>query len=493
MLALRWPAAAAGSVGLAVALGLAWFGPAADQSLFLRAGPAAATAGALAEALFTAATILWIVFPALCIQHLQAATGAVETIRSSMARLSDDPRIAALLIGWFFALFIEGAAGFGTPIALAAPLLVSVGYKPADAVTIALVGHSVGVSFGAVGTPVLPLSAATGIDGREIAGAIGAYHGLAGGIMTLVVVWLARAARTERSGGAWGWAALAALAFLVPFYVLARWVGPELPTLGGALCGGLLFVVLLNRFRRSSTRPEAQPRAALLRAAAPYLILVALVLVTRLAGPIRIPLQKIAWEWTLLGEFSGRIAPLYQPGTMLMVAFLAGAFSQGASAREVASAMRRAGLQLGLVSVALVAMLALSRVMVHGGMIHALALSASGVGAGAWPLIAPSIGVLGTFITGSATASNILFTDFQQVTARALDLPVLALVAAQGFGAAVGNIICPHNIIAGGATVGLAGDEGAVLRRTLWVCAVYALVGGLLALAFAAWAIDPSK
>jgi lactate permease len=126
-------------------------------------------------------------------------------------------------------------------------------------------------------------------------------------------------------------------------------------------------------------------------------------------------------------------------------------------------------------------MLALSRLMLHARMIHELADGAREAGA-AWPLLAPAIGVLGTFVTGSATASNILFTELQAAAASALALPLTTMVAAQGFGAAVGNIICPHNIIAGAATVGLSGREGAILSRTILACAAYTLAGGLLVL-----------
>jgi lactate permease len=115
-------------------------------------------------------------------------------------------------------------------------------------------------------------------------------------------------------------------------------------------------------------------------------------------------------------------------------------------------------------------------------MITPLANAAAAAAGSAWPVIAPFVGMLGTFVTGSATASNILFTDFQQATAQNLDLPVLALLGAQGFGAAVGNIICPHNIIAASATVQIPGQEGAVLRQTLGPALLYSLLGGLLAL-----------
>jgi lactate permease len=118
---------------------------------------------------------------------------------------------------------------------------------------------------------------------------------------------------------------------------------------------------------------------------------------------------------------------------------------------------------------------------VHSEMIELTAVTVAGLAGGSWPFFAPFIGALGTFVTGSATASNILFTDFQQAAAERVELPVATMLGAQGFGAAVGNIICPHNIIAGGATVGLKGEEGNVLRKTLPACLIYVTLGGALA------------
>jgi lactate permease len=149
--------------------------------------------------------------------------------------------------------------------------------------------------------------------------------------------------------------------------------------------------------------------------------------------------------------------------------------------RDVGEAALGALNRLAPVTLALIAMLCLARIMVHGGMASALAESAALAGA-AWPLFAPAVGVLGTFVTGSATASNILFTDFQASAAERLSLPLVPLIASQGFGAAVGNIVCPHNIVAGSATVGIAGREGEVLRMTAAACAAYAIAGGALAL-----------
>jgi len=375
-----------------------------------------------------------------------------------------------------------------TSVALAAPFLVNAGFGRVEAVTIALVGHAVGVSFGAVGTPVLPQIAATGLGGRALSASTGLYHALVGWVMPLIVMGMVTRSiplEGRRGLGIWGWTLLAAALFLLPSWLIATFVGPELPTLGASLVGGVVFVAALVATRRRSspaaTGVDAPSTGALLRAAAPYIVLVALVLVTRLVPFVRAHLDDIAIAWQL-GPFSGRMAILYHPGTMLFLGFLVGAWGQRAAAADVAAAARRALAQLGPVTLALVAMLGLSRVMVYAGMVDAMAVAVAGAAGAAWPVLAPFVGALGTFVTGSATASNILFTDFQQATAQRLGLPVAALLGAQGFGAAVGNIICPHNIIAAGATVNLTGREGEVLRRTLGVALLYALLGGLLAL-----------
>jgi lactate permease len=139
------------------------------------------------------------------------------------------------------------------------------------------------------------------------------------------------------------------------------------------------------------------------------------------------------------------------------------------------------------VALALVSVLLLSRVMVHSGAIDALAGTAATILGPVWPVAVPLVGTLGSFITGSATASNILFGGFQMSAAEASGLPPLLALAGQGFGSAIGNVIAPHNIVAGAATVGLIGREGAILKATLPVCLAYAMLGGLLLLALAAF------
>jgi len=470
MVALRRSAAQAGLAGLAAAVVLAV--TVFDLSEAAPGGLGPAAAGTALEAVHSTAVIWWIILPALALYEFQNRTGAIGRIRDALGGLTADRRAQAILIAWFFGLFIEGAAGFGTPVALAAPLLVGLGYDPVRAVVLALLGHAAGVSFGAVGTPTLAQVELSGLDPAALAGRIALIHAALGPGLLLLMVRLAGEGPLSRAD--YLNVAVAALAFLVPSVALAVLAGPEVPSLGGALAGVVVFVLFLRR--RGAGRAPALER--LLPDLAPYLAILALVLATRLVGPLGETLRMVALEWTRAGGFTGRFEPLYHPGTLLFLGLALGALLTG-RAGTLLPALRAALVRLLPVAAALGIMLALSRVMVHSGMIGTLAEAAAGAGP-VWPLLAPAVGVLGTFITGSATASNILFTDFQLSAARALDLPAAAMTAAQGVGSAVGNIVAPHNIIAGSATVGLVGREGDILRRTATACLVYVLAAGAL-------------
>jgi lactate permease len=475
MLGLQWSAARAGLAGLAAAAVLVATGP------FGFGGGAcvpAGFAGVAAEGAFTALTILWILWPALALHRHQERIGAIEVLRGGLGALTRRPLLQVLLVGWFLALFFEGAAGFGTPVALAAPMLVGLGVPAIPAVVLALLGHSIGVSFGALGTPVLAQANLVAVDPAALAWRTALLHAACGAILMVFFMRAARAAGLEPqapAGRTAAWAGFAAAAFLLPSLLLAMATGPELATLGAALIGGILFAAVLRW-----SGPEARvPAPGLRRALWPYAVLVALVLVTRAWPAAREVLGQvqIAWSW---GDFSGRMQPLAHPGTLLLLALVLGARLQRVPLSQLREPLAFAARRLLPVTVALLAMLWLSRLMLHGGLVGQLERAAvAGLGP-AWPWVAPAVGALGSFVTGSATASNILFTSLQAQTAQALGLPLALMLAAQGFGAAIGNVVCPHNIVAGAATVGLAGREAAILRHTLWPCAAYLLAGGAL-------------
>lgn len=471
MVGLHLSALTAGLAGLALAM-LFTLGGIGPFHLADAAGGALvpAATGTVAEALHSTGTIIWIIFPALVLDAFQRHVGAIGRLRDALAGLTTNRRVQAILIAWFFGLFIEGAAGFGTPVALAAPLLYGMGYAPVRAVALALLGHAAGVSFGAIGTPTLAQLELTGLSAQALAFHVAALHACLGWILLVAMVRLADDGPMQKAD--WGWTLLAGLSFFAPFLAFAALAGPELPSMAGALVGLMVFVTVLRRAGGSS----GLNLKALAVDLAPYGMIVLLILITRLVPPITDLFQDLAFSWQLHGRFAGAFAPLYHPGTLLWGGLIIGAALTGRLG-ALPFAVSNAAKRLVMVTLALFVMLTLSRLMVQSGMIAALAEAAASTGT-FWPLLAPMVGVLGTFITGSATASNILFTDLQVQAAGALGLSTLTMVAAQGFGSAIGNTIAPHNIIAGAATVGLVGKEGAVLRQTALVCALYTLLGG---------------
>ncbi|MDP3311514.1 MAG: L-lactate permease, partial [Polaromonas sp.] len=338
--------------------------------------------------------------------------------------------------------------------------------------------------------PVLAQVALTGLDAVAIAWRTALLHAMLGGLLMLffmrVLATGVNAGKPDQAREVLpiGWPVLAAGGFLLPSLALAALLGPELATLGGALAGAAIFIAVLRWRSRGPANPGPAP--GLGRALWPYGVLIALVLFTR-APPVSGLLASVKLHWQWAGGYGASMQPLVHPGTLLLLALLVGARLQHVPFKDVGSSLAHAARQLLPVSVALLAMLCLSRLMLHAGMIAALQDAAvSGLGHG-WSLVAPAVGALGSFVTGSATASNVLFTSLQAQTAQALGLPVALMVAAQGFGAAIGNIVCPHNIIAGAATVGLAGREADILRHTLWPCALYLVAGGLLVTGLAIW------
>ncbi len=484
MLGLRWSAAKAGGVGLLLAwvLALAVFdfaSPVGEVSTLAR------HAGVFAESAFLAVGILWILLPALALHEHQQRCGALDALRGGLARVSNQRPLQVLLLGWCLGLFFEGAAGFGTPIALVAPLLVGLGVPALTAVVLALLGHAAGVSFGALGTPVLAQAGLTGVPAIDIAWRTALLHAALGGVLMVFFVRTLGAAGLGRVGP--GMATLAAAGFLLPSLGLAWWLGPELATLGAALLSAAAVVAWL-RWRRplpaaaaaAAAADDAAAAPALGRALWPYAVLVLAVLATRGVPPLAAALNEVVLQWQLFGRYSGRLQPLTHPGSLLFMALLVGAWLQGVPLRALREPLSLALRRLLPVAVALLTMLCLSRLVLDAGMVQALQVAAVAALGQGWPLLAPALGALGSFVTGSATASNVLFSSLQAQTAQALGLPVAWLLAAQGLGAAVGNIVCPHNIVAGAATVGLAGREAEVLRRTLVPCLVVLVLGGVL-------------
>ncbi|MCC5854092.1 MAG: L-lactate permease [Idiomarina sp.] len=491
MIGLRWSALKAGLVALVATLAIV--------PVFLDVSLAQVRNDILPRSMFEAAvsslSILWIIFGALCIYYAQLHQGAIARIQQQLQQLHPNPKVSALFVAWFFSMFMEGAAGFGTSAALTAPFLVAAGYRPVIAVVLALWGHSLGVAFGAVGTPVITQSllvygAAAPDMELLLSQAVLPYLIPTTFVLAIGLAWGCTRFHVSYAGqlhaalykSAAGLGTLAALCFLLPAVAVAYFLGPELPTLLGAVVGAALFSLLLRSRRGEAADLHVVAQdMSFARATAPYAVLILLVLVTRLVPEVKATLMSVQWTFEWRG-YQGMIPVLYHPGTLLVVSFVVGGLLQRQSAPALLSALVLAAKRVLTVLAPLFIMLLLSRVLVHGGAINQLGQQVAIVAGAFWPFWAPWFGVLGTFITGSATSSNILFSEFQRSAAEAGGHESIGLLGSQTIGAAIGNMVCPHNIIAAGATVNIQGNEGQVMKYTFPMAAILTTIAGVVAL-----------
>jgi len=541
LVVLRWPASRAMPLSYLTVAGL---------SLTVWNVPGITVAVATAHGLIIAVTLLYIVFGAILLLNTLQHSGGLTTIRRGFTQISPDRRVQVIVVAWLFGSFIEGSAGFGTPAAVAVPLLVGLGFPPLAAVIAGMVIQCTPVSFGALGTPVLVgintglnsesvtdymaasgyLTATGGPDRPAFLMAIGAriaiLHAVAGTLIPLFVVMLMTrffgAARSFSDGlKVWKFAVFAALCMTIPYLLVARFLGPEFPSLIGGLVG-LSIVVPAARARflipagepwdfperdawdpywtGSMTAPADQSAPVTIgafRAWLPYVLVAALLVATRLPSlGIKDALRSFAVpvDWNaVLSSFSesrtdirSSVDLLYSPGTVfILVALLVIPLHRmsGAACRAAWSA---AGGTICKASVALVFTVPMVQVFLNSGsdqlpaMPIALARGVESLVGGAWPLFAPLIGGFGAFVAGSNTVSNMMFSLFQFDMGSRIGVSPEWIVALQAVGGAAGNTICVHNVVTAAAVVGLPGREGSVIRRTLPVFLYYCLITGSL-------------
>ena len=530
MVGLNWPAKRVMPIAWAIALVLA--------AVVWRV-PAQWLAGNTVSGALNALNILIIVFGAILLMNTLKAGGAITSINRTFYGISPDPRIQAIIVAFLFVSFLEGAAGFGTPAALAAPLLVSLGFPPLAAVILALIGDSTAVSFGAVGTPIIG-GVARVLDSPDVreslanAGstwegfiqATGVWsaipHVVIGTFLPLAIVMvMCRLFGKEKSfKGAFEvapFAIFAGLAFTVPYMLLAVAIGPELPSLLGALIAiaivvpaaraGFLVPKTTWEFPERSqwqktwlgsvdAEPERSessgPSAAI--AWLPYILVALLLVITRIPqlgvkALITSPAVTISWANILGTDLGYRLQLLYLPGTVpfVLVALITIPL-HNMSAAAVRETWSRSLKQIVPAAIALVFALGMVNMMRFSGnnasghpdMLRVLSIAAAGAFSSVWVIVAPFVGILGAFMTGSNTVSNILFSAFQYEVAAAAEISRTVIVGLQVIGGAVGNMICVHNVVAACTVVGVLGSEGRIIRTNVVPAAVYAIGVGIV-------------
>lgn len=525
IIGLKWPAGRAMPFVLFLTVLLA-LGP---WSL-----PVPIVGASILQGLVVAIEILFIVFGAVFLLGVLTSTGAMQRIRDGFARLSPDPRIQTVIIAWGFGGYLEGAAGFGTPAAIVAPLLFGMGFPAVAAVTLGLLVQSTPVTFGALGTPII-IGIGTGINTPEVIAAaeasgmtFGAYvqnigtraallHSPMGLIMPfLMVLILCRFFSAEKRWSsalpALPFAMLGGIAFVVPYALTAIFLGPEFPSIAGGLSAVTVTVLAaragmlvpktpmtLDRFIDGPAPPadHAQRKAvhqpmSLGAAWLPYAVVGVLLVVTRVRSfPVGDWMQAQALRWENVFDTSLMLqsSPLYLPGTLFVIGAVVAAL-MARHPKALAEAGADASRVLGKAGVVLIATVPAVRVMINSDLgSEGLASMPVVVAAGAaeafgstWPIFAPIFGALGAFVAGSNTVSNLMLALFQHATATDIGLNALHVVALQASGAAAGNMVAVHNVVAAAATVGLIGREGEIMRKTIVPTVIYVGVLGTLGL-----------
>ena len=485
-------------------------------------------------------SVMWIVFGALFLLNILKQTGALSVIRQGFTHVSPDRRVQAIVIAWCFGTFIEGASGFGTPAAIAAPLLVAIGFPALAAVLMGMMIQSTPVSFGAVGTPIIigvnkgldteAISQQLALEGWQwdqylqlITSEVAIIHGIVGTLMpVLMVLMLTRffgANRRWREGlEVIPFALFAGVAFTLPYALTGIFLGPEFPSLIGGLVSLAIVVTAakkgflvpkrqwdfppksawestwLGKLQISEDTPPIDKAMPQWVAWIPYLVVAVLLVCSRVFGEIKSLLTGISVGVTnILGEtgVSASFSPLYLPGGLLVIAALVALLIQGQRQQRLSAfsaAFRESGKTIIGAGFVLMFTIPMVRLFINSGgnlsdlpsmPMASASMLASWFG-DAFPFISPSIGALGAFIAGSNTVSNMMFSQFQYEAAVALHLSPALIIAAQAVGAAAGNMIAIHNVVAASATVGLLGQEGTTLRKTILPTCYYVVTAGIV-------------
>jgi lactate permease len=490
-------------------------------------------AASVIEGLVIAASVVLIVLGALTFLNVMRASGGLSLIRLEFLKVSPDSRIQMLFVGWLLVCFIEGAAGFGTPATVAAPLLIALGFPALASICLALIADVSAVTFGAVGTPIIVgIGEGTGRSFSDpqqaefltsVALQAAAIDVVAGMTIPLIMMFLlTHVFAAERSRRAFvemiPLAIVAALSYSIPAYLWTAFLGVEF---GGILGGatGLVILFLFVRFRIFTPRAawsvkvgyidyaeleemveqtEAEAEEAHLtplQVWAPYLLLTVLLLASRI-----IPLVKEALNgWTvgfssILGtEISTGFEPLYSPGIIFLIVAAFTIWLHHVPTSKLKPAARTTGTAVAGSALVLIAAVPIVRVFLNSGvnsvgldsMPLQLAEAASEMVGDSWPLAAPWVGALGSFVSGSATFSHLMFASLQESVADSVGADPTVVLGQQVGGANAGNMVCVTNVVTVAAVVGLLGREGEVIRVTVLPMAVYTLLFAVIGMGLA--------
>lgn len=489
------------------ALGVAW----AVALVAIRMPVTQAIAATLNGAAFGLFPISWIVFSSILLYRIAVDTGRFEIIKDSLGALTDDRRLQLLLVAFSFSSFIEGSAGFGSPVAVSAAMLTGLGFPPFQAAVLCLLGNTAPVAFGSIGIPIITLTQITGLPMPLLSAMTGRILSVIAVIVPIYLLVLMAGVR--HTIAVWPAVFACGVGFGAVQLLVSNFIGPELADILGALTS-ISAMVLLMKFWRPAhtfrlpndeavTERHSRHRAGVtLLAWTPYLLLVVFVLLWGYV-PVKTVLDRVttAIEVPGLHNTIQRIPPvtpkpspygavytfnwLSAAGTSCFLACVAAALALGVRPRTFASLYMATLRQLALPIVTIASVLALAYVMNYAGMTSTLGLAFAATGV-AFPFFSSTLGWLGVVLTGSVTSSNALFGNLQVVTGTSLAISPILTASANASGGVMGKMISPQSIAVAVAATGMAlSDEGKLFRFMLRHSLVLVTAVGVLVLLYA--------
>jgi lactate permease len=445
--------------------------------------------GASAKGVYTAIDILLIIFGAVFFLQFLKRTGLIESLESYLCSLSPDHRIQTILLAWFFLSFIEGMSGFGTPMAIVAPLLVALGFPAMLAVTLALIGVGTSVAFGAVGTPIRVGLAGQGLPVHAVPFYAALINMIVGAFIPLILlIVLVHYSGRGRSGAIREmvpFALWAGVCLTVPYF-LASFLGQEFPSLLGSLVGmGIIMLTLKAGFLvpkatwRITDVEYTQEALGITRTILPYIFFIALLL----AGKLLFDYSTVV---TVAPGVTQKIS-FFNPFIAFTLSVLLYALGYGIPWSTVRESAVSATKLLWKPTIVIFCISTFVQLMIFSsqntsGLPGMLVLMTGWLITPLLPLIAPFIGMLGAFISGSATVSNLLFGNFQYKAATALGIDPQPILALQTVGGGVGNTVSLTDIVAVEATVGLHNEERSILKAVIIPVLCYLTLAGIIGL-----------
>jgi lactate permease len=487
MLGLRWGAVKASIAGYLAALLLAvlYFGSGIELLAFTHL-----------KALLSSLDVLLIIWAAFLFYRVADEAGAVSQLGEALPHLTADRGMQALVIGWGFASFLQGVGGFGVPVAVVAPILVSLGFPAISAIIIPSVGSAWAVTFGSLGSAFQALLATTGFSSTTLAYPSALFLGIAALITGFLVL--------HSTVGWRGMYRLAPAAILLgvvmgTFQLIVAVKGPwNTAAFLGSMVGLLVSFGLARFYRGAQSYNGSLDGKALGVALSGYAILVVVTLLVQMISAVKHLLGGVVIQVHIpeLSTKLGYITPaaatkpislLNHAGAVLLYASILAYLVYRLAGRYVPGAMR--SILSGTVkrvrapSLSIILMVCMAVVMENSGMTEALARGIASFAGGFFPVVAPWIGALGAFMTGSNTNSNVVFALLQLRTAQLLSYPAAIILAGQTAGAGLASVVAPAKIVVGTSTADLAGREGEVMRKMLPYIIVLVLLISFLTVA----------